>query len=372
MADFRYVETITTSQKVLNTIVEEVDKTRHPEYPYEPTAGESPVPNMWEVFDKTETPEGFISELILKGTITIGDAATPQTKDFYVKFINHALVDRTYPSVNLPSGYKEHSTMSIQILEDYDETTGDFKLKGHPVLYQWADEKYKPTDRDEKKPVYMYLNVKNNRLAMVLVADPAVNFNDYRKSFMYVGAIEPFKYNMYDIDGNVALTAGCLLPEPSMADIANEGIYYFGEYTSVGNNTIQMLRTKSGIEFQRHYPAFITQAPKPGKAYVDPVLGDTGLELEQQGFQQSRWTQKYHLSPVYIVHPYEGYRGKLDGVVAVTKHNILHLDELIIDVEGKPWKQEVYRYFDIDTPQNFMNLSPNQDMGVAVLKEVRY
>ena len=109
-----------------------------------------------------------------------------------------------------------------------------------------------------------------------------------------------------------------------------------------------------------------------GQSFVDPELGDTGLELEPQGFQASKWTSKYHLSPIYVVHPYEGYRGQFDNCIAVTKHNILHLDELIIDVEGKPWHQEVYRYFDTDTQQNFMNLSANQRMGVAILKEVRY
>ncbi|MGP3784761.1 hypothetical protein [Paenibacillus sp. 1A_MP2] len=41
-------------------------------------------------------------------------------------------------------------------------------------------------------------------------------------------------------------------------------------------------------------------------------------------------------------------------------------------MEGKSWNQEVYRYFDTDTAQNFMNLSANQRMGVAILKEVRY
>lgn len=251
-------------------------------------------------------------------------------------------------------------------------TRPTFKLTGHPVLYQWALENYTPTDRNKEKPVYMYVNVMNNRLAMVLVADPAVNFLDYKKSFLYAGALKPFKYNLNDVDGNVMLTAGAVIEEPDISQIATTGTYYYGQYTSAGNNTLQMLKTKSGIEFQQDYPSFITQAPPKGKAYQDPELGDTGLELEPQGFQASKWTSKYHLSPIYVVHPYEGYRGQFDNCIAVTKHNILHLDELIIDVEGKSWDQEVYRYFDTDTAQNFMNLSANQRMGVAILKEVRY
>lgn len=363
MANFKYIETITTSEKVLNTLRDEI--TGFVAYPFEPTLEEEEK-NNWEVFSEIENADGFVEEMILKGTMAVGEGSTPLTKDFYVKFINHALVPRS----SSPA-YEEHSTVTVQVLEGLNGD-GTFELAGHPVLYQWADEAYTPTDRNKKKPVYVYINVMNNRLAVVLVADPAVNFNDYLKSFLYVGAIKPFKYNQDDVEGNVLLTAGCLVEEPTMTEIANEGTYYFGEYTSAGNNTFQMLRTKSGIEFQKHYPAFITQAPPIGKAYVDPSLGDTGLELEPQGFQASKWTSKYHLSPVYVVHPYEGYRGQLDNCIAVTKHNILHLDELIIDVEGKPWNQEVYRYFDTNTQQTFMNFSANQRMGIAILKEVRY
>lgn len=364
MAYFKYVETIPASEHVLNTIRDEV--TGFNEYPYNPDAGETPIENKWEVVKEEVDEDGRVGILELKSTMSIQgeEDEEPLTKDFYVRFTHRGLVPDEKVS------YSQHSTIEIQVLDGPKEG-GGYKLEGHPVLFQYADEQYKPTDRNLTKPVYMYLCISNNKLAIVATADPAVNFNDYRKSFLYVGALKPYKYNTYDVEGNVALTAGAVVDEPTSADIA-KGDYYFGEYTSAGNNTIQMLKTKSGIEFQKHYPAFITQAPPPGKAYIDPSLGDTGLELERQGFQASKWTSKYHLSPLHVVHPYEGYRGTMDSVIAVTKHNILHLDELIVDVEGKPWKQEVYRYFDINTEQNLMNLSANQHMGVAILKEVRY
>ncbi|KOY12869.1 hypothetical protein [Paenibacillus xylanivorans] len=376
MANFKYVETITTSQDLLTKLKEEV--TGFKSFPFESTAGESQEQNLWEVFYEEKDNNDRVQELILRGVMTIGTQATPITKNFYVSFINHALVPRVVAPV---PAYEEHSTLTVQLLEGLEgsepttlpvTTRPTFKLTGHPVLYQWALENYTPTDRNKEKPVYMYVNVMNNRLAMVLVADPAVNFLDYKKSFLYAGALKPFKYNLNDVDGNVMLTAGAVIEEPDISQIAKTGTYYYGQYTSAGNNTLQMLKTKSGIEFQQHYPSFITQAPPKGKAYLDPELGDTGLELEPQGFQASKWTSKYHLSPIYVVHPYEGYRGQFDNCIAVTKHNILHLDELIIDVEGKSWDQEVYRYFDTDTAQNFMNLSANQRMGVAILKEVRY
>lgn len=358
MANFKYIEKITTSQDLLADLKASVIFTN---YDFNATAGEIQETNAWEMIEETlDTPSGKTKELILETTAKIGPTGT---KVFQVRFTN--------PCFTTPT---EHSTLIVQIMEGYDPVGKVATNSGHPVVYEWAKENATPaTDRDKTKPVYLYLNVMNSRLAMVIVGDPAVNFDDYRKSFLYVGATKPFKYNENDdIDGNVLITAGAVSDEPTTPQTG----YNFGQYTSYGNNTFQMLRTKSGIKFQKHYPSFITQAPAPGKAFVDTKVGDTGLLLEPQGFNASAWTRKYHLSPIYVVHGYDGYRGQLEYVIAVSKNNILHLDELIVDVPdgtpGKTWKQEVYRYFDHSTEKSFMNYSANVKMGLAFLKEVRY
>lgn len=358
MANFKYAEVITSSQNLLDDLKAAVI---FPSYDFNETAGETQETNEWKsVKEVIDTPSGKIKELVLEGKTKIG---TTGTKTFQVKLTNPGFDAAT-----------EHSSLTVQILEGYDPVAGTSTNAGHPVNYEWAKENMTPaTDRDKTKPVYLYLNVMNNRLAMVLVGDPAVNFDDYRKSFLYAGAVKPFKYNENDdIDGNVLITAGAVVAEPATP----QATYNFGQYTSFGNNTFQMLRTKSGIKFQKHYPSFITQAPQPGKAYLDTNLGDTGLKLEPQGFNASAWTRRYHLSPIYIAHAYDGYRGQLEYVIAVSKNNILHLDELIVDIPdgtpGKTWKQEVYRYFDHSTEQSFMNYSANVKMGLAFLKEVRY
>lgn len=371
MAHFKYSEPIVKSSQVLNAIKSMVADTI--DYPFNATAGEVAEPNTW-VVDKEEVDvtSGNIKRLVLKGVSSIKNSVgAPVTKVFFVELVHHLYTTRLYPTSTKVTP-KEHSTLGITMMEGYDKVADTATFKGHPVLYQWAKEAHTPTDRNGEKPVYMYINMTNNRIAMVIVADPAVNFLDYRKSFMYIGSVQPFKYNLDDVDGNILLTAGSEVSEATIQAVATENKFYFGEYTSQGNNTFQMLKTKSGIESQKHYPSFITQAPPMTKAFVDTTLGDTGLTLESQGFQASKWTKKYHLSPIYVVHPYEGYRGQLIDVIAVTKHNILHLDELIIDVEGKTWEKEVYKYYDTDTKNNFMNLSANQKMGVAFLKEVRY
>ncbi|WP_432776011.1 hypothetical protein AAFJ72_03125 [Brevibacillus gelatini] len=362
MANFKYIEKITTSKELLETIKTEIEQLTN--YPHNATAGETQEQSTWTVVSdltKKDSASGKTSELVLKGISKINNV----TKEFYVKFTNPGFTDP-----------KEHSSLNVQVLEGYNPTSKTFATEGHPVNFEWADEKFtvngKPTDRTIDKPVYLYMNVMNNRIALVAVGDPAVHFEDYRKSFLYVGALKPFKYNMDDVAGNIMLTAGAVAAEPTVPVSSHD----YGQYTSFGNNTMQMLATKSGIRFQRHYPAFITQAPQPGKAYSDAKLGDTGLLLEPQGFNASAWTRRYHLSPIYVVHGYDGYRGSLENCIAVSKNNILHLDELIVDVDPsdttKKHKQEVYRYFDHNTEQNFMNYSANVKMGIAFLKEVRY
>ncbi|WP_426455274.1 hypothetical protein ACP26L_36325 (plasmid) [Paenibacillus sp. S-38] len=362
MANFQYVEKITTSQELLDTIKNEITATTN--YPHNAAAGETPEANTWTVVKEVlDTASGKIKELTLGGVTKIG--STGATKSFHVKFTHNGF---TTPA--------EHSSLKVEVKEGYNSTNSTYASEGHPVIFEWADEAFlvggKPTDRTITKPVYLYMNIMNNRLAMVVVGDPAVHFDDYRKSFLYVGALKPFSYNEDDVEGNIMITAGSVTAEPT-APVTG---FDFGQYTSFGNNTLQMAKTKSGIKYQRHYPSFITQAPAPGNAFVDTKLGDTGLKLEPQGFNASSWTRKYHLSPIYVVHPYDGYRGQLDFCIAVSKNNILHLDELIVDIPagtaGKTWKQEVYRYFDHNTEQNFMNRSANIKMGIAVLKEVRY
>lgn len=373
MTHFKYVEKPAIGEKILNFIKDEL--TSFTEYPFDAVQGETALANEWLVKEETADASGNIDTMIISTKAKLGDPASPVIKPIYLKLTNLALRPRTHALAPAMTGgvNPEYCSLTIQVLEDFDSVADTFGVEGPEVLFTWADETYTPTDRSPKKPLYVYLNITNERLAMIIVADPAVNFNDYRKSFMYAGAISPFQYNYNDVDGNILVTAGSVLDEPTMAQIATSlPDSYFGEYTSVGNNTFQMFRTFSGIEFQSHYPSFITQAPKPGRAFIDPVLGDTGLKLEGQGFQASKWTDKYHLSPVYVVHPYEGYRGKLNEVIGVTKHNVLHLDELIIEVEGKPWDKEVYKYFDINAENQFTNFSANLDTGVAILKEVRY
>lgn len=56
--------------------------------------------------------------------------------------------------------------------------------------------------------------------------------------------------------------------------------------------------------YQKHYLAFITH-----DADVDPS--------HESRFNPSVYSNKYHISPMYIVHPSDGYVGRLDEVYAI-------------------------------------------------------
>lgn len=126
--------------------------------------------------------------------------------------------------------------------------------------------------------------------------------------------------------------------------------YKYGRETATGVNDIMMFQTRSGLKFQKHSAAFITT--------------EEFIRKEKSG--QSRWTGKFHLSPIYIEHSYDKQRGWLDGVMAVDDSGIEHLDELIVDKDTP--KEEVYKFFRVSAPYSMFNNSPNYAYGIAIIK----
>jgi hypothetical protein len=119
-----------------------------------------------------------------------------------------------------------------------------------------------------------------------------------------------------------------------------------------------MLKTRSGVFNQRHYASFITP-----EEY-----------MRKDAFNPSRWTGKFHLSPTFVVHGYDGYRGWLKDTVIVDNTSIVHLDELIVnkDSKDKTKPQEIFKYFKLNAPFSFLNNSPNFNYGVGILKSRSY
>ncbi len=241
------------------------------------------------------------------------------------------------------------------------------------------------------------MNISNKRILLVLEGDPGVDFNAYYRNFVYIGQIASFDDSDYET--NFATTCGMAVlnedisgfpPDAISTTGGGAGVKYakYGTNTSNGMDSISMLRTKGNVPFQRYYPAFLTQLPNyttlPNSKGVTTALTIKStmsrLPLDKSGFQSSIWSGHYHASPCYVVHPYEGYRGYLDGVVIITKQNIINYDELIVDTDiprnpNDPSEgnyQEVYKYVNINTPINMFYASPSPvEMSIALLKEIK-
>jgi hypothetical protein len=124
----------------------------------------------------------------------------------------------------------------------------------------------------------------------------------------------------------------------------------WGTNTATGVNDVSMYKTRSGVYFQRHQASFITPEEF----------------MKKDAFNPSRWTNKFHLSPLYLVHGYDGYRGWLKDIVVVDDSSIVHLDELIV---GKGTAQEeIYKYFRLSAPFSLMTNSANTNYGIGIKK----
>lgn len=128
-----------------------------------------------------------------------------------------------------------------------------------------------------------------------------------------------------------------------------------GQYTGTGVLDVNMLRTKSGMAWQRHAVAVVTT--------------DRTMPKDQNGYSLSQWTKKFHLSPIYVVHGAEGVRGYLGDVLNVDGRLLYHLDDLIVD-RGTP-NEKVYKFFKLSAPFSVFESVSDGNFGIAILKETK-
>jgi hypothetical protein len=205
---------------------------------------------------------------------------------------------------------------------------------------------------------------------------------------MYFGRIIPFSAD--DENGNIALTCSSTntINDPTgsnininsgntgglkttqiefntdINDYSGESDKKYGKLSSKGMKDISMLRTYTGLPFQKHYTAFL------GHSEVVNVANSNSDEF----FSSSKWTDKYHASPAYVVHPHDGYRGYFENVIILDPENLLESDilreQVGEDVNHNPIYEE-YKpiYLHQNNPNNFINNSScNQNYIVAIRK----
>jgi len=206
-------------------------------------------------------------------------------------------------------------------------------------------------------PVQYYLSVSDERIVVVLAGDASANKDDRLISFGYFGETKPFDVNFGADISNFAITTGSDKP-PSEYLLEEEKTRY-SDKTGTGVTDINMLQTYTGFPMQAHYPAFTTP--------------DELLDKKLEG--PSQYTKKYHMSPVYVFHGFDGYRGQLEGVIATDRSTVVNLDDLIhkynatTGSEVNPDTQDTYKTFLVSAPYSMLNNATNVLYGLAVLKD---
>ena len=250
----------------------------------------------------------------------------------------------------------------------------------------WYEQEYSITENSVKgfgndTIIYYYLNANANRMVLSCESDPALGLTyDRRVSWLYLGKIVPFSKD--DITGNFAITVGCNYKEIQMGSYdmskwdTNQRIAKkqydevgytrpdtYGLETATAQDDILMWETSSGLLHQRHYPSVVTHRD----------------DINISRFNSSNWTDDYYLSPIYVAHGEDGFRGYLDGVMAIHKHSIVHRDELIVtemvtemqdDGDGGQIPVEVpktknYKFFDINVEKSILQTLANRNMGIV-------
>jgi hypothetical protein len=122
----------------------------------------------------------------------------------------------------------------------------------------------------------------------------------------------------------------------------------FGKNTATGVSDLAVYKSRNGLSFQKHQVAYISPEEFMPKKFFSP----------------SRWTNKFHMSPVYVVHGVEGYRGMLKDVAVVDTTSAMHLDELIVDRDLP--SEASYKFFKVNSPYSILANSPNSLYGIAI------
>jgi hypothetical protein len=163
--------------------------------------------------------------------------------------------------------------------------------------------------------VYFWGNITKDRIVAYFRLDPAPDPESTFFAPLYIGRLSTIGKTPRM---NNVIIGGCraedeIIYQPGLK--LGRTVVDYGVNTSNGNSSVLVQRTVGGAMYQKHYLAFITH-----DADVDPS--------NESRFNPSVYSGKYHISPMYIVHPSDGYVGRLDEVYAIHPKNIAQLDEL--------------------------------------------
>lgn len=304
---------------------------------------------------------------VLKHTL----GTSPNTRDVYLEFYKPTKVqapnpgkttlvdsaDANYFYLEVTYGYGTYTAPTVLANGEY-ENPGTWETDKNSVRSRFSWFKAS-TESNIKRwlPVQYWISLTDSRLVMILAGDASANKLDRLVSLGYFGETKSFVGSNERATANFAVTTGSDL-DPGDYLLLEEMTRY-SDKTGTGVTDINMLETYTGFPMQAHYPAFTTP--------------DELLDKKLEG--PSQYTQKYHMSPVYVFHGFDGYRGQLDGVIATDRSTVVNLDDLIhnynatTNSEANPDTKDTYKTFLVNAPFSLLNNSTNVLYGLAVLKD---
>lgn len=232
------------------------------------------------------------------------------------KYFDSADADNMIPPVVTSKAWVYEDAESIMNIV-YGEARVDYLQPSPYTCVSFTPEEKFTNDWKRDSIMYFYGNANKDRIIMFMRVDPSGAPTRALFVPVYIGklhtlGIKPRK--------NMVVLSGARTGDPfrwSKDKTLGGKLVDYGENTSNGNETVQLAQNFSGAMYQHHYLAFITH--------------DKDIDVDGQGrYNPSMYSNKYHLSQIYIVHPNDGYVGKLDDVYAVHPKNIQQADELEI------------------------------------------
>ncbi|WP_094701656.1 hypothetical protein [Brevibacillus laterosporus] len=162
--------------------------------------------------------------------------------------------------------------------------------------------------------MFYWGNMTKDRIVLFLRPDPTAGPENTYYAPLYIGRMTTLGKSPRK---NHVIMSGCR-PKDEIKwkkDMKLGALFVdYGNHTSNGNSSVQLQQSIGGTYYQEHYLAFITH--------------DKMVDEGESRFNPSVYSGKYHISPMYVVHPNDGFVGKLDECYAIHPKNISQLDEL--------------------------------------------
>ncbi len=248
------------------------------------------------------------------GTVTM--KAAPSSSDTlkanYTYFVQPS-AEGTIPDIVTTTSFDVQTNESVMAAV---YKTVNYHSASPPMCIAFNPDKTYTNEWQRDSTIYFYGNINKDRIVMFLRIDPTGNPVNAYFVPLYIGRLQTLglkpRRNLVMFGGTRTGDAVTWAKDKMIGDANID----FGVETANGNTVASLQQSYSGAMYQQHYFSFITH--------------DKEVDNGQGRYNPSMYSNKYHLSQIFLVHPNDGFVGLLDDVYAVHPKNIQQADELEI------------------------------------------